>query len=112
MGVYRFDTPCRRKAGGFLGRDRPVQAEFLLTLEAAGVKSVKLPPRSPNLNPHAERFVRSIKESCLDRMIFFGGGVAANGSSELCGALPQRAQSPGSGEPTDQPRAWPSRQRK
>ena len=31
-----------------------------------------MPPRSPNLNPHAERFVRSIKESCLDRMIFFG----------------------------------------
>ncbi len=47
-------------------------AEFLRTLKAAGVKSVKLPPRSPNLNPHAERFVRSIKESCLDRMIFFG----------------------------------------
>lgn len=28
--------------------------------------------QSPNLNAHAERFVRSIKESCLDRMIFFG----------------------------------------
>ena len=27
--------------------------------QAAGVKSVKLPSRSPNLNPHAERFVRS-----------------------------------------------------
>ncbi len=36
------------------------------------MKSVKLPPRSPNLNPHAERFVRSIKESCLGRMILFG----------------------------------------
>ncbi len=36
------------------------------------MKSVKLPPRSPNLNPHAERFVRSIKESCLDWMILFG----------------------------------------
>lgn len=36
------------------------------------MKSVKLPPRSPNLNAHAERFVLSIKESCLDRMIFFG----------------------------------------
>jgi transposase InsO family protein len=47
-------------------------AEFLQTLESAGVRSVKLPPRSPNLNAHAERFVRSIKESCLDRMIFFG----------------------------------------
>ena len=29
-------------------------------------------PRSPNLNAYAERFVRSIQESCLDRMIFFG----------------------------------------
>jgi putative transposase len=41
-------------------------------LADAGVKSVKLPPRSPNLNAYAERFVRSIKESCLDRMILFG----------------------------------------
>ena len=29
------------------------------------------PPKSPNLNPHAERFVRSIKEECLSRMILF-----------------------------------------
>ena len=36
------------------------------------VKSVKLPPRSPNLNAYAERFVRAIKESCLERMILFG----------------------------------------
>jgi putative transposase len=53
-------------------RDPLFTAEFLQILEGAGVKSVKLPPRSPNLNAHAERFVRSIKESCLDRMIFFG----------------------------------------
>ena len=39
-----------------------------------GVEAVKLPPRSPNLNAHAERFVRSIKESCLERLIFFGEG--------------------------------------
>jgi putative transposase len=35
-------------------RDPLFTAEFMRTLEAAGVKSVKLPPRSPNLNPHAE----------------------------------------------------------
>ena len=29
---------------------------------------------SPNLNAHAERFVRSIKNECLDRMIFVGQG--------------------------------------
>jgi hypothetical protein len=33
---------------------------------------VKLPPQSPNLNAHAERFVRSIKETCLERLILFG----------------------------------------
>ena len=33
---------------------------------------MRLPPLSPNLNAYAERFVRSIKEECLDRMIFVG----------------------------------------
>ena len=33
---------------------------------------IRLPPRSPNLNAHAERFVRSIKEECLGKMIFVG----------------------------------------
>ena len=41
-------------------------------LADVGVKSVKLPARSPNLNACAERFVRTIKESCLERMILFG----------------------------------------
>jgi transposase InsO family protein len=43
-------------------------------LRTAGLEPVKLPPRSPNLNAYAERFVRSIKSECLDRMIFFGEG--------------------------------------
>ena len=46
--------------------------EFLSILAEAGIESVKLPPRSPNLNAYAERFVRTIKEGCLERMIFFG----------------------------------------
>ena len=55
-------------------RDSLFTDEFLELLAQSGVKSVKLPPRSPNLNAHAERFVRSIKESCLERMIFIGEG--------------------------------------
>jgi len=47
---------------------------FTTTLAASGVTSVRLPPRSPNLNPYAERLVRTIKESCLERMILFGEG--------------------------------------
>ena len=53
-------------------RDPLFTGEFLEILETSGVKSVKLPPRSPNLNAHAERFVRTIKETCLERLILFG----------------------------------------
>ena len=53
-------------------RDPLYTRSFLNTLAQSGIESVKLPPSSPNLNAVAERFVRSIKEDCLDRMIFFG----------------------------------------
>lgn len=53
-------------------RDPLFTIEFLDMVADVGVKSVKLPPRSPTLNAHAERFVRTIKESCLERMILFG----------------------------------------
>jgi hypothetical protein len=55
----------------FLLHDRdPLFTEtFRETLAATGVKTVRLPPKSPTLNAFAERFVRSIKESCLDRLI-------------------------------------------
>jgi hypothetical protein len=55
-------------------RDPLFTAEFLETVGTSRVKSVKLPPRSPNLNAHTERFVRTIKESCLERLILFGEG--------------------------------------
>jgi hypothetical protein len=38
------------------------------------MKSVELPPRWPKLNPHAGRFVRTIKKSCVERMVLFGEG--------------------------------------
>ncbi len=53
-------------------RDPLYTAQFLCMLAESGIEPVKLPPRSPNLNAFAERFVRSIKEECLERMIFFG----------------------------------------
>jgi putative transposase len=46
-------------------RDPLFTAEFQCILKSVGVDCVKLPPRSPNLNAYAERFVRSIKEPCL-----------------------------------------------
>src|SRR5262245_63193296 len=62
---------------------RSSQTSFSARLKDAGVESVKLPPRSPNLNAHAERFVRTIKESCLERMIVFGEGSVRKAVHEL-----------------------------
>ena len=38
----------------------------------AGVEPLRLPPSSPDLNAFAERWVRSVKEECLSRLILFG----------------------------------------
>ena len=54
-------------------RDPLYTAQFTETLAVCGVGCVKLPPKSPNLNAFAERFVRSIKSECLHRIIVFGG---------------------------------------
>ena len=54
-------------------RDGKYGPAFQQLIDAAGVERVPLPPRSPNLNAHAERWVRSVKEGCLARrMILFG----------------------------------------
>ena len=64
-------------------RDPLYTKDFLSMLAERGIESVKLPPRSPNLNAFAERFVRSIKEGCLERMIFFGEDALRNAVFEF-----------------------------
>ena len=64
-------------------RDPWFTTEFLQTLADCGVASVKLPPRSPNRNAHAERFVWTIQESCLERMILFGEGAVRKATTEF-----------------------------
>lgn len=55
-----------------LDRDAKFSESFAHILELDGVKCLRLPPRSPNLNSYLERFMRSAKEECLSRLIFFG----------------------------------------
>jgi hypothetical protein len=45
---------------------------FDQVLASEGIRCLKLPPHSPNLNAFAERWVRSVKEECLSKLIFFG----------------------------------------
>ena len=67
-----FDGFLRDKRILLLDRDAKYSEAFRHLLEDDGIEIIRLPPRSPNLNAFAERFVRSIKEECLNRMIFFG----------------------------------------
>lgn len=46
--------------------------DFHAVLESASVTPIRQPPRSSNLNPYAERFVRSVKEECMDRIVPLG----------------------------------------
>jgi transposase InsO family protein len=55
-----------------MDRDGKFCPSFRDILEQEGVNGIRLPARSPNLTPHIERFMRSVKEECLLTMIFFG----------------------------------------
>jgi len=55
-----------------LDRDPLYTAAFRRMLKDSGVKVVRLPARSPDLNAQAEGFVLSIKSECLNRMIPLG----------------------------------------
>jgi putative transposase len=53
-------------------RDTKFTQAFDVLLKGSGVEPLLLPPRSPNLNAHCERFVRSIKEEALAQMVMLG----------------------------------------
>ena len=65
---------------GFLGncqylihdRDTKYCQSFREIIESGDVKPLRLPARSPNLNAFSERWVKSVKNECLSKLILFG----------------------------------------
>ena len=64
-------------------RDAKFCASFASLLKAGGVKALRLPPRFPNLNAFAERWVRSVKQECLSKLILFGEGSLKRALTEF-----------------------------
>jgi putative transposase len=53
-------------------RDPLFTAAWTALLETHGVKCVPIPAQSPNCNPHAERFVKTVRTECQDHFVILG----------------------------------------
>ena len=53
-------------------RDAKFSRKFKSILEGSGIELLLTSYLAPNMNAHAERFVKSIKSECLDQMIILG----------------------------------------
>jgi putative transposase len=53
-------------------RDPVFTEAWTVLLKTGGVTCVPIPARSPNCNPHAERFVKTMRSECLDHFVIFG----------------------------------------
>ena len=69
--TWGYLHPCRYVLHD---RDTKFCASFRSALASGGVKTIQLPAKSPNLNAFAERWVRSVKQECLSKLILFGEG--------------------------------------
>jgi putative transposase len=66
-----------------LDQDAKYTEQFRTLVKQSGTEIIRLPPMSPNLNAHAGRFVRSIKDECLGGMIFLGEASLRQAISEF-----------------------------
>jgi transposase InsO family protein len=82
-------------------RDRKWSGDVRRRLDEAGIRVVLTPERAPNANAYAERFVRSIKEECLDRLIPLGERHFRQAIAGVRRALPRRTESPGDRQSPD-----------
>lgn len=69
------DGPLVGKKYLILDRDTKYCAAFRQMLAREGIAVIRLPPRSPNLNAYAERWIRGVRDECLSKVIPIGQGM-------------------------------------
>ena len=85
---------CAVERPAFPGQRR-VYPQVRATADA-GIKAVKIPPRSPRANAYAERFVLTARTEITDRMLIYGGrhlrSVLAEYEAHYNGRRPHRGR--------------------
>lgn len=81
--IDTLDGALIGKSHLIIDRDTKYSRQFRRLIAESGTAVIRLPPRSPNLNAYAERFVRSIKDECLNRMILVGHASLRRAISEF-----------------------------
>ena len=89
-------------------RDTKFCPAFQHLIDDADVERVVLPPRSPNLNAYAERWVRSVKEEGLSRIILFGEASLRHVLNEYVDHYHQERNHQGKGNVLLFPRSSPA----
>jgi putative transposase len=77
-------------------RDTKYSTAFRTFIAREGVEVIRLPPRSPNLDAFAERFVGSVKNECLSKLIPIGGPLLRRAVHEYMGIIIANATIKGS----------------
>jgi putative transposase len=88
-------------------RDKKFCASFWSVLAAAGVKSIMLPAKSPKLNAYAERWVRSVKQECLSKLVLFGEGQLQRSLAEFTAHYHLERNHQGKRQPAPDTVGWP-----
>jgi transposase InsO family protein len=78
-----IDGFMRDKRHLIVDRAAQFDQQFRRILNDAGVRTIRTAIATPNMNAFAERFVRTIKDECLTRMIFFGEAMLRRALSEF-----------------------------
>ena len=74
-----------------LDRDTKYCQAFRDFVTREGIEVIRLPPRSPNLNAYAERWVRGVRDECLSRLIPIGQGMLRRALMASIAALIDRS---------------------
>lgn len=98
----RFTYPIR-------DRDTKYTAAFDAIFADEGIAVIKIPPRSPNCNPHAERFIRYARQECTNRLLIYGRGHAEKLLREYARHFNEHRPHQGRGQlaPVDDPNVIP-----